>query len=124
MLILFCLALLFYAGVLARLAFQWWRDPNFSHGFFVPLISLWIVWSRRNQLREVVIAPSNFGLLFVLWALLQLVVGVVGTEIFLARTSFVVLLGGLVLFFLGWTSLLLLQYFQHSTLALQRTCWK
>jgi uncharacterized membrane protein len=35
-----------------------------------------------------------------------------------------VLLGGLVLFFLGWTSLLLLQYFQHSTLALQRTCWK
>jgi exosortase len=102
MLILFGLALLLYAGVLARLALQWWRDPNFSHGFFVPLISLWIVWSRRNQLREVIIAPSNFGLAFILWALLQMVVGVVGAEVFLARTSFVVLLGGLVLFFLGW----------------------
>jgi len=102
MLILFGLALLLYAGVLARLALQWWRDPNFSHGFFVPLISLWIVWNRRNQLREVVIAPSNLGLLFIVWALLQLVVGVVGAEVFLARTSFVVLLGGLVLFFLGW----------------------
>jgi exosortase len=102
MLILFGLAVLLYAGVLARLALQWWRDPNFSHGFFVPLISLWIVWSRRNQLRELVIAPSNFGLAFILLALLQMVVGVVGAEIFLARTSFVVLIGGLVLFFLGW----------------------
>jgi exosortase len=102
MLILFCLAFLLYAGVLARLAAQWWRDPNFSHGFFVPLISLFIVWERRKQLREVAIAPSNVGILIVLWALFQLVVGVVGAEIFLARTSFVMLLGGLVVFFLGW----------------------
>ena len=102
MLVLFCLALLLYAGTLARLATQWWNDPNFSHGFFVPLISLWIVWERRKQLRELAIVPSNWGILIILWALFQLVGGVVGAEIFLARTSFVVLLGGLVVFFLGW----------------------
>jgi exosortase len=102
MLILFGLALVLYAGVLARLAMQWWRDPNFSHGFFVPLISLWIVWSRRKQLQEVAIAPSNLGLLVIVWALFQLVGGVIGAEVFLARTSFVVLVGGIVLFFLGW----------------------
>src|SRR5437764_7812038 len=28
-----------YAPVLLRLAHQWWSDPNFSHGFFVPVFS-------------------------------------------------------------------------------------
>lgn len=102
MLALFGLALLLYAGTLARLAAQWWQDPNFSHGFFVPLISLWIVWERRKQLRDLDIVPANVGILIVLWALFQLVVGVVGAEIFLARTSFVMLLGGLIVFCLGW----------------------
>jgi exosortase len=102
MLALFCLALLLYSGVLARLAMQWWTDPNFSHGFFVPLISVWIVWERRKQLRDVAIEPSNLGLLIILWALFQLVGGVVGAEIFLARTSFVELLGGLIVFLMGW----------------------
>ncbi len=101
-LILLGLSLVPYAAVLARLAHQWWRDPNFSHGMFVPLISAWIVWSRRKELRQIAVTPGNIGILAILWALAQLVVGVVGAEIFLARTSYVILLGGIVLFFLGW----------------------
>jgi len=102
MFILFGLALFLYSGVLARLVSQWWRDPNFSHGIFVPLISFFIVWIKRKQLSELAIAPSNLGLLVIVWALFQLLGGVIGAEIFLARTSFVILLGGIILFLLGW----------------------
>ncbi len=39
-----------YGGVLRDLAWQWWDDPNYTHGFLVPLFSGFLVWQRRGQL--------------------------------------------------------------------------
>ena len=33
-----------YAPILGRLVQQWWTDPNFSHGFFVPAFVGFVVW--------------------------------------------------------------------------------
>jgi exosortase/archaeosortase family protein len=39
-----------YYDILARLAMDWWIDPNFSHGFLVPIFSAFVVWQDRKQL--------------------------------------------------------------------------
>ncbi|PYJ75803.1 MAG: hypothetical protein DME69_14230, partial [Verrucomicrobia bacterium] len=36
-----------YSSILAHLVGQWWQDPNFSHGFFVPAFSLFVLWQDR-----------------------------------------------------------------------------
>lgn len=96
------LVLWLYADVLQRLAAQWWTDPNFSHGFFVPAFSAFVAWQKRRQLSRLPAKPSWFGLAVAACALGALAVGVLGAELFLSRASLVFLLAGLVIHFLGW----------------------
>ena len=96
------LCLWLYWSTLARLVGQWWHDPNFSHGFFVPLFTGFVLWQERDRLARLPTKPSWSGLVLLILALLLLIVGQFGAEIFLARSSFVLLLAGLTILFLGW----------------------
>jgi exosortase len=90
-----------YAPILGHLVMQWWGDPNFSHGFFVPLFSAFIVWQDRARLAAIPKAPSAWGIPVIVLALLTLILGVFGAELFLSRASIILLIAGLVLFFAG-----------------------
>jgi exosortase len=93
---------LLYLGILANLASQWWNDPNFSHGFCIPIFSGLVIWRMRHQLVSLKPTPSWSGLFIVVGALITLVVGVLGAELFLSRSSLILLLAGLVVLFFGW----------------------
>jgi len=94
-----------YVPILVPLVRQWWIDPNFSHGFFVPLFSGFVVWQKRLQLASIPRVPSSWGLAVILVAVFTLVLGVFGAELFFSRVSLLMLIGGLVIFFLGWQML-------------------
>ncbi len=100
--ILSALFLWLYWSTLGHLIGQWWRDPNFSHGFFVPLFAAFVVWQERGRLAQLSPRPSWFGAAVLTVALVLLMLGQLGAELFLARTSLVLLLTGLILLFLGW----------------------
>lgn len=92
-------------GGLVELVGRWYRQEEYSHGFFLPLISLWMLWSRRVALRESMGAPSGWGLVVLGVSALMLVLGEV-TAIFLAmQVGFVVALLGLMLCYGGWSLL-------------------
>lgn len=101
-LLLFLLLALVYSEILAKLFREWWRNDDYSHGFFVPLFSAFILWQERARLRALKPAPAWEGLFLVAGALALLVVGVLGAELFLSRTSLIFLLGGLLVYFQGW----------------------
>jgi len=94
-----------YLPVLASLSRQWWSDPNFSHGFFVPFFSLFVLWQNRSTLAAIPQRPSLWGLPIVVFSLGTLILGVLGAEVFLARTSLLLLAAGMTIFFLGWRML-------------------
>jgi exosortase len=98
---LLALAGLLYAPILGRLMQQWWSDPNFSHGFFVPAFAAFVVWQDRSRLAAIRAVPSTWGLVAILLALCTLILGVFGAELFLSRVSLLLLATGLILFFLG-----------------------
>jgi exosortase len=91
-----------YHNIIARLVWDWWNDPNFSHGFLIPVFSAWVVWQSRKRLAVLPTDPSWFGLVIVAGALGMLIVGELGVEFFLSRCSLVFLLAGLILHFFGW----------------------
>ena len=91
-----------YSSVLSQLVVQWWNDPNFSHGFFVPLFSAFVVWQQRARLSRLTPKPSWFGLVIAAFGMCVLIVGQLGAELFLARSSLLIVLAGLIVLFYGW----------------------
>jgi exosortase len=90
-----------YKSVLIGLVKQWWEDPNYSHGFGVPLFCAWVIWKRKNRLRSLPSAPSWSGLLVTVVGMGILALGVLGAENFLSRVSILIVLAGLVVQFRG-----------------------
>src|SRR5690348_16980178 len=73
-----------YAPVLDRLVLQWWSDPDYGHGFLVPLFVGYVVWRTRGQWQELRPEPSQLGLLVMLAAIGLLIVGLLGAELFVS----------------------------------------
>src|SRR6266568_784430 len=99
-----------YGGILRDLAWQWWDDPNYTHGFLVPLFSGFLVWPRRGQLAALPAKGRWIGLPVLLAGVAALLLGDLAAENFLMRSSLIVVLAGLVLFHLGWDSFRLLAF--------------
>jgi exosortase D (VPLPA-CTERM-specific) len=91
-----------YGSILWRLGKQWLNDPNFSHGIFVPVFALFVVWQKRKEISEFVCAPSWTGIPILLFGLLTLVLGSLGAELFLSRASLLLVIAGLMVLYWGW----------------------
>src|ERR1700678_3913811 len=97
------LLLWLYFSTLSRLFAQWWHDPNFSHGFFVPLFAAFVLWQERSRLATVRVRPSWSGFFLLLFGLCVLVLGQMGAELFLSRLSLLIVIAGLIVLLAGWS---------------------
>ena len=90
-----------YAPVLKLLVWQWANDEDMGHGFFVPAIAAWIVWQKRAELLAIPAKPNYWGLALVAWGMVQMLLGAIGAELFLARTAFLISLVGIIMVVCG-----------------------
>jgi len=100
--VLAALAVWLYWSTVLHLVGQWWHDPNFSHGFFVPLFSAFVIWQERDRLVRMLPRPSWFGAAILLAGLVVLIIGRLGAELFLDRSSMLLVLAGVLMLFAGW----------------------
>ncbi len=80
-------------------------DSHYSHGFLVPLISGYLIWRKRDQLKNTVTSSSKIGLVLIALALL-IHIGSVWTHIFFTSGfSILLFIVGLSLYLFGieWT---------------------
>ncbi len=105
-----------YAPLLAGLVWQWATGEDMGHGFFVPLVAGFIVWRRRAELRAVRATPNSWGLAVVIWGALQMLIGTLAAQLFVARSAFLVSLAGAV-WFVGGTRVLRMLAFPLCLLA-------
>lgn len=98
--------LILYLPFLQKLVADWGTNDDYSHGYFIPVLTIYFIYAIRAELREIAITPNNFGIVVIAAGLTQLIIAKIGSEFFLQRTSLIIVLLGLVLFLLGW------QYFK------------
>ncbi|MEO1137445.1 MAG: VPLPA-CTERM-specific exosortase XrtD, partial [Pseudomonadota bacterium] len=55
-------AALAFAGGIENLFKRWGEQQELSHGYFLPVIAGWIIWSRRDALRGSLGQPARLGL--------------------------------------------------------------
>ena len=102
------IALYYRIGI--KLVVDWYNIADYSHGFLVPLFSIFLLWDKRREIAATPVRPSWAGVPVVVLGLVILIFGVYGVDLFTARISFVILLTGLVWTFLGATMLRQLRF--------------
>jgi exosortase len=100
-LVLGAVLLAVYWKILRALVNQWWDDPNYSHGFLVPLFCLYLVWRQWPTLATLPRTGSLLGIPVILGGIALLLAGDLGADNFLMRSSLIIVVAGLVLFHLG-----------------------
>lgn len=91
-----------YVAVLYALGLQWTWDEDVSHGPFVPVVAGYIAWQRRKEFVATPKIPNYWGLAIVGWAVFQMLIGTLGAELFLQRTSLIIAVTGILLLLGGW----------------------
>lgn len=99
-LILLSLVALYYK-IFIGLIHAWSTNDNYSHGFFIPFITIYMIYMIREELGRQNIQPQNIGLVLLIAGLSQLLIGKIGSEFFIQRTSMILVLFGLLMFFFG-----------------------
>ena len=101
---------LVYWRVMQKLVYDWANDDNYSHGFLIIPMAVYLAWERRERLQSLALQPSGFGLVVFGGSILVLLAGLLGSELFLSRISMVGALTGIVLFLFGWAHLRVLAF--------------
>lgn len=103
------LVLLFHE-VMVKLVHDWATDDNYSHGFLIVPISLYLAWDRREQLLKAAPAPSLIGLIILIGGIALLIAGILGAELFITRIALLAVILGSILYIFGWNHLRLLAF--------------
>lgn len=99
-----------YRDVIVKLVHDWATDDNYSHGFLIVPLALYLAWERRHLLVGLDPQPRISGLAIVLGSVGVLAAGTLGAELFLTRVSILGLLAGSIVFLFGWRHLRVLAF--------------
>jgi exosortase len=91
-----------YAPIASMLIVQFWQDPNYTYGLFVPVFSVFLLWQDRERVSKLKANPSWWGVVILLFALIALVTGTVTSVFFLPRVSLLLVISGVVVSLGGW----------------------
>ena len=99
------LLVLLFIGLYYQIIFymvkDWYNDSNYSHGFLIPFISAYIIWTNREKIFTIRIKPDNLGLLVLFFGLSVYILGIIGAEFFTMRFSMIPVILGIVYYLCG-----------------------
>lgn len=111
------LAALYYSSF-TWLVLKDWSREDYSYGWLIPLIVLYLVWEKRPVLLTTPANPSWLGLLALLPGLALYWIGELSGEFFSQYLSFTLIVIGLCWLHLGWEKLKVLLFALLLTVAM------
>jgi len=91
------LAAIAFHGALSELVRRWSVQEEYSHGFLIPIVAAWLIWTRRQVLLANFGRPSWVGVLLILLAMFMHLTGVLSAIFILSQLAFIVVLLGITL---------------------------
>jgi exosortase D (VPLPA-CTERM-specific) len=86
-----------FSGALFELVRRWTTQEEYSHGFLIPLVTAWLLWTRRDALLGSVGRPAWSGAVLIILAMLMHVVGSLSAIFILSQLAFIIALLGIAL---------------------------
>ena len=95
------LAVIAYWGGLSEAVLRWNIQEEYSHGFLIPFVSLYILWEKKAQIKAAMGPPLWSGLFVIFIAIAIFIVGEISALFLLIQYSFVMVLLGLSMVTIG-----------------------
>lgn len=111
------LAALYYSSF-SWLVLKDWQREDYSYGWLIPLVILYLLWEKRHALQERTAKPSWLGLAALLPGLFLYWLGELAGEFFTQYLSFTLIIIGLCWLHLGWEKLKTLLFALLFTVAM------
>ena len=92
---------LIYLPALIDLVSDWANDPNYSHGFLIPVVSAFLIWNKRKTIASLPSHLDNRGLTLIIIGMILFILANGAAEYFTLRFSFVLVLFGLTYYLFG-----------------------
>ena len=93
---------IFYFDTLKWLIVSWTNNAYYSHGFFIPIISGYLIWNMRKDLENIEKKHSHEGLIIFIVGIVMYGIGSLMTIRFISGLSLIVTISGLILYLYGW----------------------
>lgn len=100
--VLTAMLLLVYWGEVRRLADQWTNLPDWTHGWLIPVMSLYIIHANRHRLWRIVPRPNLFGAIIMICAALLYLWSILHMFGYFRAVSILLMIAGVVLLVAGW----------------------
>lgn len=97
--------LLAYFPVWKNLVAAWYSSDEYSHGFFIIPLCIYILWRKKDILAEIPVRPSSWGLGLVILSLLLYLLAHFAEIITVASFSMVLLVAGIIIYLYGFLML-------------------
>lgn len=94
-----------FFNVMQELISSWSHSEEYSHGFLIMPLAIYIIWIKRKNLAQIPIRPSWSGLIIIIFSLIIYLIADLAEILTLASLSMVIFLTGLVIFLYGWKML-------------------
>lgn len=96
------------APALEGLMSIWDKRPEYSYGYMVPFISLFLIWQRKDRLERIQFQGSWAGVLVLMLGVFALLLGRLSTLAVLEHYSIVIVIAGTAFAYVGWPAFKLL----------------
>ncbi|MCG3203036.1 MAG: hypothetical protein NFCOHLIN_02953 [Gammaproteobacteria bacterium] len=94
--------LLIFSGGLQYMVHIWSEQEEYSHGWLIPPIALFLIWQRRDDIATVPFNGSWAGVVAVVLSVLFFFLGELSTLFTIIQYAFLVGLAGILLAMTGW----------------------
>jgi len=81
---------------------KWANSEEYGYGYIIPIITLFLIWQRKNDLARIKFHPAVAGLVLVALGGILLFLGSIATTHTLSQYGLVITIMGVALALLGW----------------------
>ncbi len=93
----------FFREDIGKIIYRWATDASWSHGFLIPMFSLYFLNQRKNEILQLKMGPNYLGLAVLVCCFVFYALDVAYFKIaYFQPLTLVAAIGAIVLFFGGW----------------------
>ena len=100
----FLLLLPAFWGGISELIGRWDSQEEYSHGYLIPLVTIYLIWMRRDLLKTLEFNPTWFPVGLVVLGLLVAIIGEISALYILIHLSLILIILAMAWSLMGWNA--------------------